>query len=128
MKTTNDLNRLISDEVAAIENLNHDFEAAKFESRELQAKSYKAMRKEIGRRNDEIKRLRRLALFVESTSEDGIRMMVYKLSANVLSATQSAQRLFDPNGEGKNKKAIQEYLSNSQIPLRKSRLQNLNFC
>lgn len=127
MKTSQDFDRLISDEAAAIERLNHEFKTTEFESWERQARAYKAMRKEIGKRNDEIKRLRRLALFAESTPEEGIRMMVDKLSANISAATATAYRLFDPDGEGKNKRLIQEYLSNSQIPLKKKQIVELKF-
>nr|DAS26558.1 MAG TPA: hypothetical protein [Caudoviricetes sp.] len=125
MKTTDDFNRLIDEEAAAIYKLRHDFETAEFKDRDQQARAYKIMRKEVGKRNDEIARLRRLAVFAETVSEEGVRLMVDRLQANVSAVTASAKQMFDPEGDGKNKRLIQQYLTNSQIPLKKRQIAEL---
>lgn len=127
MKTTDYFNRLINKEAAAIYKLHHDFETAEFKNRDQQARAYKTMRKEVGGRNDEIARLRRLAVFAETVSEEGVRLMVDRLQANISAATASARQMFDPDGDGKNKKLIQQYPTNSQIPLKKRQVAELLF-
>lgn len=71
MKTINDFNRLIDEAATTIYKLRHDFEATEFKNRDQQARAYKAMRKDVSKHNEEIARLRRLAVFAETVSEEG---------------------------------------------------------
>ena len=75
MKTTEDLNKLIDENALVISKMNHDYNNREFKSRELKARAYKELRKKIGKHNDEVRRLKRLIVFIESTPEEGIRMM-----------------------------------------------------
>lgn len=127
MKTIDDFNRLIDEAATTIYKLRHDFEATEFKNRDQQAMAYKAMRKDVSKYNEEIARLRRLAVFAETVSEEGVRLMVDRLRANVSAATASAKQMFDPDGDGKNKKLVQQYLTNSQIPLKKRQIAELEF-
>ena len=82
MKTVEDLNRLIRDEIAAIEALRSEDEkiwSVRGGVTEANAKRSKKIRRMIGDHNNEIAHLRRLIRFVEATPEEGVRMMRYKL-------------------------------------------------
>lgn len=79
MKTVEDLNRLIRDEIAAIEALRSEDEkiwSVRGGVTEADAKRSKKIRRMIGDHNNEIAHLRRLIRFVEATPEEGIRMML----------------------------------------------------
>lgn len=127
MKTTSDINALINENIAAINQLKHSYDTGKFLTRESQARAYKALRKKIGKHNDEMRHLRRLLIFIESTPEEGIRMMRDRLQREIQAATVTARRLCDPEGVGKNKDQIREYLSNACVPLKKKQLAELEF-
>ena len=127
MKTTEDLNKLIDENALVISEMNHDYNNREFKSRELKARAYKELRKKIGKHNDEVRRLKRLLVFIESTPEEGIRMMRDGLKREIQAATATAHRLYDPKGDGKNKKLIREYLSNVCIPLKRKQLAELEF-
>lgn len=103
MKTTSDINALINENIAAINQLKHDYDTGKFFTRESQARAYKALRKKIGKHNDEIRHLRRLLIFIESTPEEGVCMMRDRLQREIQAATVTAHRLCDPEGVGKNR-------------------------
>lgn len=45
MKTTSDINALINENIAAINQLKHSYDTGKFLTRESQARAYKALRK-----------------------------------------------------------------------------------
>ena len=66
-------------------------------------------------------------IFIEGTSEEGIRMMRDKIHREIQSATATAYRLFNPESAGKNKKQVQEYISNASTPLKKKQLRELDF-
>lgn len=127
MKTTEDLNKLIDENALVISKMIHDYNNREFKSRELKARAYKELRKKIGKHNDEVRRLRRLLIFIESTPEEGVRMMRDRLKREIQAATATAYRLYDPKGDGKNKKLIREYLSNACIPLKRKQLAELKF-
>lgn len=127
MKTTSDINALINENIAAINQLKYDYDTGKFFTRESQARAYKALRKKIGKHNDEIRHLRRLLIFIESTPEEGVCMMRDRLQREIQAATVSAHGLYDPEGVGKNKDQIREYLSNVCVPLKKKQLAELEF-
>ncbi len=77
MKTVEDLNRLIRDEITAIEALRSEDEKIGRVGggvTEANAKRSKKIRRMIGDHNNEIAHLRRLIRFVEATPEEGIRM------------------------------------------------------
>ena len=78
MKTAEDLNRLIRDEIATIEALRSEDEkiwSVRGGVTEADAKRSKKIRRMIGDHNNEIAHLRRLIRFVEATPEEGVRMM-----------------------------------------------------
>ena len=127
MKTASDINALINENIAAINRLKHDYGTGKFFTRKSQALAYKALRKKIGKHNDEIRHLRRLLIFIESTPEEGVCMMRDRLQREIQAATVSAHRLCAPEGVGKNKDQIREYLSNACVPLKKKQLAELEF-
>lgn len=127
MKTTEDLNKLIDENALVISEMNHDYNNREFKSRELKARAYKELRKKIGKHNDEVRRLRRLLIFIEITPEEGIRMMRDRLKREIQATTATAHRLYDPKGVGENKKQIQEYLSNVCVPLKRKQLAELEF-
>lgn len=93
----------------------------------LRREPIKSLEKKIGKHNDEVRRLRRLLIFIESTPEEGIRMMRDRLEREIQAATATAHRLYDPKGVGENKKQIQEYLSNVCVPLKRKQLAELEF-
>lgn len=93
MKTTSDINALINENIAAINRLKHDYDTGEFFTRESQARAYKQLRKKIGKHNDEIRHLRRLLIFIESTPEQGIRMMRDRLQREIQAAEATAHRL-----------------------------------
>lgn len=66
MKTTEDLNKLIDENALVISKMNHDYNNREFVSRELKARAYKELRKKIGKHNDEVRRLKRLIVFIEA--------------------------------------------------------------
>lgn len=127
MKTTTDFNKLIDENISAIDKLTHDYNNCEFKTREHQARAYKELRKKIGKYNDEIKHLRRLVVFVETVSEEGVRMMRDKLHREIQLATATAYRMFDPESTGKNKTQVQKYLLDASIPLKKGQLRELDF-
>ena len=127
MKTTSDINALINENIAAINRLKHDYDTGKFFTRESRARAYKALRKKNGKHNDEIRHLRRLLIFIENTSEEGICMMRGRLQREIQAATVTAHRLCDPEGVDKNTDQIREYLSNACVPLKKKQLAELEF-
>lgn len=94
MKTVEDLNRLIRDEITAIEALrSEDEKYGRFGGvTEANAKRSKKIRRMIGDHNNEIAHLRRLIRFVEATPEEGIRMMLDQLRGQVDRITASADR------------------------------------
>lgn len=87
----------------------------------------KSLEKKIGKHNDEVRRLKRLIVFIESTPEEGIRMMRDRLKREIQAATATAYRFYDPKGVGENKKLIREHLSNVCIPLKRKQLAELEF-
>ena len=94
MKTAEDLNRLIRDEIATIEALRSEDEKI-WSVRgvtEADAKRSKKIRRMIGDHNNEIAHLRRLIRFVEATPEEGVRMMLDQLRGQVDRITASADR------------------------------------
>lgn len=123
MKTVEDLNRLIREEIAAIEALRSEDEkiwSAWGWVSDNYAKRSKKIRRMIGYHNDEIAHLRRLIRFVEATPEDGVRMMLDQLREQAARSTASADRY-------KLKEQKKEYLSNAGIQLKHTQIAELEF-
>lgn len=125
MKTIEDLSRLIDQEAMSIAALDNEKRGGA--TREQWADRQKAIRKMRGKHTEEIKRLRRLILFVERTPMEGVKFMHDKLVREIASATGTAHRMFDPKGIGGGKNQIKEYLSDSKIPLKKQQTEELKF-
>lgn len=123
MKTVEDLNRLIRDEIASIEALRSEDEKI-WSNRggvtEADAKRSKKIRRMIGNHNNEIAHLRRLIRFVEATPEEGVRMMVEQLRGQVARITESADRYTL-------KEQRKEYLSNAGAQLKRAQIAELEF-
>lgn len=124
MKTVEDLNRLIRDEIAAIEALRSEDEkiwsARRGRVTEADAKRSKKIRRMIGDHNNEIAHLRRLIRFVEATPEEGIRMMLDQLRGQVDRITASADRY-------KLKEQKKEYLTRAGAQLKHAQIAELEF-
>lgn len=123
MKTVEDLNRLIRDEIASIEALRSEDEKI-WSNRggvtEADAKRSKKIRRMIGNHNNEIAHLRRLIRFVEATPEEGVRMMLEQLRGQVARITESADRYTL-------KEQRKEYLSNAGAQLKRAQIAELEF-
>ena len=122
MKTVEDLNRLIRDEIAAIETLRSEDEKI-WSVRggvTADAKRSKKIRRMIGDHNNEIAHLRRLIRFVEATPEEGIRMMLDQLRGQVDRITASADRY-------KLKEQKKEYLTHAGAQLKHTQIAELEF-
>lgn len=123
MKTVEDLNRLIRDEIASIEALRSEDEKI-WSNRggvtDADAKRSKKIRRMIGNHNDEIAHLRRLIRFVEATPEEGVRTMLEQLRGQVARITESADRY-------KLKEQKKEYLSNAGAQLKHAQIEELEF-
>lgn len=87
---------------------------------EATAKRSKEIRGMIGRCNDEIKRLRRLARLIEAVPEEGVRMIYERLRAEVSRIVKSADRY-------KTKPQKREYMSNAGIHLKRRQMAELEF-
>lgn len=123
MKTAEDLNRLIRDEIAAIEALRSEDEkiwSARGGVTEADAKRSKKIHRMIGDRNDKIAHLRRLIYFVEATPEEGVRMMLDQLHEQVARITASADRY-------KLKEQKKEYLTRAGAQLKHTQIAELEF-
>lgn len=123
MKTVEDLNRLIRDEIAAIEALRSEDEkiwSARGGVSDNYAKRSKKIRRMIGNHNDEIAHLRRLIRFVEATPEEGVRMMLDQLREQAARITASADRYTL-------KEQRTEYLSNAGAQLKRAQIAELEF-
>lgn len=123
MKTVEDLNRLIRDEIMAIEALRSEDEKiwlARGGITEANAKRSKKIRCMIGDHNDEIAHLRRLIRFVEATPEEGVRMMLDQLHEQVARITASANRY-------KLKAQKKEYLTRAGARLKRAQIAELEF-
>lgn len=123
MKTVEDLNRLIRDEIAAIEALRSEDEkiwSVRGGVTEADAKRSKKIRRMIGDHNNEIAYLRRLIRFVEATPEEGIRMMLDQLRGQVDRITASADRY-------KLKEQKKEYLTRAGAQLKHAQIAELEF-
>ena len=124
MKTVEDLNRLIRDEITAIEALRSE-DRKRWAVRgggvtEANAKRSKKIRRMIGDHNNEIAHLRRLIRFVEATPEEGIRMMLDQLRGQVDRITASADRY-------KLKEQKKEYLTRAGAQLKHTQIAELEF-
>ena len=120
MKTVEDLNRLIRDEITAIEALRSEDEKIWGGVTEANAKRSKKIRRMIGDHNNEIAHLRRLIRFVEATPEEGIRMMLDQLRGQVDRITASADRY-------KLKEQKKEYLTRAGAQLKHTQIAELEF-
>lgn len=125
MKTVEDLNRLIRDEITAIEALRSEDEKiwsvrGEWGVTEANAKRSKKIRRMIGDHNNEIAHLRRLIRFVEATPEEGIRMMLDQLRGQVDRITASADRY-------KLKEQKKEYLTRAGAQLKRTQIAELEF-
>ncbi|MFQ8594552.1 MAG: hypothetical protein ACLSAM_01125 [Alistipes onderdonkii] len=123
MKTVEDLNRLIRDEIAAIEALRSEDEkiwSVRGGVTEAAAKRSKKIRRMIGDHNNEIAHLRRLIRFVEATPEEGIRMMLDQLRGQVDRITVSADRY-------KLKEQKKEYMNRAGAQLKHTQIAELEF-
>ena len=123
MKTVEDLNRLIRDEITAIEALRSEDEkiwSVRGGGTEANAKRSKKIRRMIGDHNNEIAHLRRLIRFVEATPEEGIRMMLDQLRGQVDRITASADRY-------KLKEQKKEYLTRAGAQLKHTQIAELEF-
>lgn len=122
MKTAEDLNRLIRDEIATIEALrSEDEKYGRFGGvTEADAKRSKKIRRMIGDHNNEIAHLRRLIRFVEATPEEGVRMMLDQLRGQVDRITASANRY-------KLKEQKKEYLTRAGAQLKHTQIAELEF-
>lgn len=123
MKTVEDLNRLIRDEITAIEALRSEDEkiwSVRGGVTEANAKRSKKIRRMIGDHNNEIAHLRRLIRFVEATPEEGIRMMLDQLRGQVDRITASADRY-------KLKEQKKEYLTRAGAQLKHTQIAELEF-
>lgn len=123
MKTVEDLNRLIRDEIMAIEALRSEDEkiwSARGGVTEANAKRSKKIRRMIGDHNNEIAHLRRLIRFVEATPEEGVRMMLDQLHEQMARITASANRY-------KLKEQKKEYLTRAGAQLKHAQIAELEF-
>lgn len=123
MKTIEDLNRLIRDEIAAIEALRSEDEkiwSAWGGVSDNYAKRSKKIRRMIGNHNDEIAHLRRLIRFVEATPEEGVRMMLDQLHEQVARITASADRY-------KLKEQKKEYMNRAGVSFKRTQIAELEF-
>lgn len=123
MKTAEDLNRLIRDEIATIEALRSEDEkiwSVRGGVTEADAKRSKKIRRMIGDHNNEIAHLRRLIRFVEATPEEGVRMMLDQLRGQVDRITASADRY-------KLKEQKKEYLTRAGAQLKHTQIAELEF-
>lgn len=123
MKTAEDLNRLIRDEIAAIETLRSEDEkiwSVREGVTEADAKRSKKIHCMIGDRNDKIAHLRRLIRFVEATPEEGVRMMLDQLRGQVDRITASADRY-------KLKEQKKEYMNRAGVPFKRTQIAELEF-
>lgn len=123
MKTVEDLNRLIRDEITAIEALRSEDEkiwSVRGGVTEANAKRSKKIRRMIGDHNNEIAHLRRLIRFVEATPEEGIRIMLDQLRGQVDRITASADRY-------KLKEQKKEYLTRAGAQLKHTQIAELEF-
>lgn len=123
MKTVEDLNRLIRDEIAAIETLRSEDEkiwSVREGVTEADAKRSKKIHCMIGDRNDKIAHLRRLIYFVEATPEEGVRMMLDQLRGQVARITASADRY-------KLKEQKKEYMNRAGVPFKRTQIAELEF-
>lgn len=123
MKTIEQLNTLVQDHISSIEALR--VEDTKIWSNrkgitEADAKRSKKIRRMIGDHNNEVAHLRRLIRFVESTSEEGVRMMLDQLHNRADRITESSRR-YD------SKEMRKEYLSNAGMQLIRKQLDGLEF-
>lgn len=123
MKTVEQLNALVQDRIVSIEDLRA--EDAKIwsnrkEMTDADLKRSKKIRLIIGKHNDDISRLRRLILFVESTPEDGIRIMLDQLR-------DKANRIMESSRRYDSKEMRKEYQSNAEMKLIKRQLDELEF-
>ena len=118
MKTAEDLNRLIRDEIATIEALRSEDEkiwSVRGGVTEADAKRSKKIRRMIGDHNNEIAHLRRLIRFVE-----GVRMMLDQLRGQVDRITASADRY-------KLKEQKKEYLTRAGAQFKHTQIAELEF-
>ena len=125
MKTREQLEKIIRDEIASIESLRSEDERIWSMRRmggvpEADAKRSKKIHSMIGKHNDEIVRLRRLIRYVEATPEDGIRMTLDQLRSKANRITASSNRYGS-------KELVEEYLSNAGMPLLRKQIAELDF-
>lgn len=124
MKTIEDLNRLIREEISSIEALRSEDEKIWSARRggvpEVDATRSKKIRRLIGGHNDEIVRLRKLIRFVEATPEEGVQMMLDQLQQQVDRITASADRY-------KLKEQKREYMTNAGAQLKHAQIVELKF-
>ena len=126
MKTREQLEKIIRDEIASIESLRSEDERIWSMRRmgggvpEADAKRSKKIHSMIGKHNDEIVRLRRLIRYVEATPEDGIRMTLDQLPSMANHITASSNRYGS-------KELVEEYLSNAGMPLLRKQIAELDF-
>ena len=117
MKTAEDLNRLIRDEIATIEALRSEDEKIWSVRGGVTEADAKRM---IGDHNNEIAHLRRLIRFVEATPEEGVRMMLDQLRGQVDRITASADRY-------KLKEQKKEYLTRAGAQFKHTQIAELEF-
>ena len=120
MKTVEDLNRLIRDEIAAIEALRSEDKKIWSIRGGGNRGRRKKIRRMIGDHNNEIAHLRRLIRFVEATPEEGVRMMLDQLRGQVERITTSADRY-------KLKEQKKEYLNRAGVQLKHTQIAELEF-
>lgn len=125
MKTIQDLNKLIDKQLAQIETLDNEKRGGA--SNEEWAVRRKKIIKQRVKCKDEITHLRKLILFAERTPEDGVRFMYEKLIREVTAATATAHRIFDTKGNNIGRLQIKKYLTDSNIPLKKKQMKELEF-
>lgn len=120
MKTATDLKKLIDDEIAAIADIKHDEAKMYAMIGAYDANRAKEYRKLIKRHNDEISRLRRLVIFVETSSEEGVKIMYDQLIKRERRVKASADLM-------KTKAQKREYLEKAGMDVIKYRLAEMKF-
>lgn len=127
MKTIQELNELIAVEVAEIEALNRESLKKPDEgaSREAWAKRQREIKKQIGKHKDEIKHLRKLILFVERVSEEGVIFMLDRLRKEVKAIVDGANATYTDDNACKH--YIRKYKDNAGMPLKMKQIKELEF-
>lgn len=126
MKTIEDLNGLINIEASKIEALIKERNAGRGgATREEWANRQREIKKQIGKSQDEISRLRKFILFVERVDEEGVVLMLDKLYKEVQAITDGAEATCP--AECPRKICIRQYKNNAGVPLKRKQIKELEF-